>query len=192
MGYTNTGVATTQKMEERIENNNRVGEAERKKLEDDETVALLGPAPSARRGGKRKRKCCRMILLLFAFLAVALISTAAITATAFVIVINSNAVAKMGNETEYAHDCSSCSSCVHCPKCTWYYNTMCRLFITLSHKNIIIFSTWCFRCDMMGCAINANCRFCPKCKNCVSGGFCGKVCKIENLPEEINLYGQTC
>ena len=135
------GVATTQKMEEGIENNNRVGEAERKKLEDDETVALLGPAPSARRGGKRNRKCCRTILLFFAFLAVALVSAAAITATAFVIVINSNAVAKMGNETEYAHDCSSCSSCVHCPKCTWYYNTMCHLFITLSHENITIFST---------------------------------------------------
>ena len=139
MGYTNTGVGTTQKMEERIENNNRVGEAERKKLEDDETVALLGPAPSARRGGKRKRKCCRMILLLFAFLAVALISTAAITATAFVIVINSNAVAKMGNETEYAHDCSSCSSCVHCPKCTWYYNT-CVIFSLHYHMKISQYS----------------------------------------------------
>ena len=54
MGYTKmgNGVDTTLKMEERIASNNRVGETKEGKMEDDETVALLGPAPDARRGEK--------------------------------------------------------------------------------------------------------------------------------------------
>ena len=60
-----------------------------------------------------------------------------------------------------------------------------------NHVNTtIMLST--LRCDMLGCAINANCKFCPKCKNCMSDGFCGKLCKIKNLPKQIQLYGQIC
>ena len=60
-----------------------------------------------------------------------------------------------------------------------------------NHVNTtIMLST--LRCDMLGCAINANCKFCPKCKNCMSDGFCGKLCKMKNLPKQIQLYGKTC
>ena len=175
-------------------------------MEGDETVALLGPAPPARRGGKQKRMCCQM-MLVSTLLAVAVISAVVIATT--YIIGSSNAVAKMGNKTrppidctsysswfhspqrflsrgwhklskaakrlwsffearssEDEKDCTYCSSCTHCPQCYW--------------------------CDKLGCAINANCKFCPKCKNCMSDGFCGKLCKMKNLPKQIQLYGQTC
>ena len=84
-------------MEERIEDG-------KKKMEDDETVALLGPAPAARRSGKERRRCCRL-MLLSALLAVAVIC-AVVIATPFIIG-NSSFVAKMGNETSSSDSGSS-------------------------------------------------------------------------------------
>ena len=68
--------------------------------------------------------------------------------------------------------------------------------ITASSNSNFCHSNWWFvvylRCDILSCGINANCHFCPKCKNCVSTGYCGDDCGIENLPKKIRLYGQTC
>ena len=48
------------------------------------------------------------------------------------------------------------------------------------------------RCDLIGCRVNSECRHCSKCKNCLANGFCGQVCGVRNLPQQMQLYGQDC
>ena len=68
-----------------------------------------------------------------------------------------------------------------------------KIFDIIAPSSHIIFLTSsCPRCDLIGCRVNSECRHCSKCKNCLANGFCGKVCGVRNLPQQMQLYGQDC
>ena len=95
--------------------NNMVGEDKYLTVEADETVALLGFAPAARR--EEWRLYCE--LLMTVLLSVALFA-AVITATIFVIGQSSSSIDNNDTGlTNYSNDCTSCSNCFHCPQCYW-------------------------------------------------------------------------
>ena len=95
--------------------NKRVGQDKYLTREADETVALLGFAPAARR--EEWRLYCE--LLMTVLLSVALFA-AVITATIFVIGQSSSSIDNNDTGlTNYSNDCTSCSNCFHCPQCYW-------------------------------------------------------------------------
>ena len=95
--------------------NKRVGENKYLTVEADETVALLGFAPAARR--EEWRLYCE--LLMTVLLSVALFA-AVIIATIFVIGQSSFSIDNNDTGlTNYSNDCTSCSNCFHCPQCYW-------------------------------------------------------------------------
>ena len=57
--------------------------------------------------------------------------------------------------------CFMCDNCKHCKHCALCGDS--------KHEHLIS---------------KEGCKFCPLCaKDCVQSGYCGKVCKVDNLPE---------
>ena len=51
---------------------------------------------------------------------------------------------------------------------------------------------YCKRCDDHDCNVHWDCRYCNLCKDCEKDRFCGKVCKMDDLPSKQPRYGFRC
>ena len=49
----------------------------------------------------------------------------------------------------------------------------------------------CFFSDLK-CHVHRDCKYCHLCQECEKGGFCGRVCKMDDLPVRQPRYGFSC